>query len=373
MTKAERELTLFVNDPTYRQEVITRVHKERDRDYERRIRTLRSDREGLISDRSKMISRINNERWEQLFKGKLCVNKTEGKIKINNAIVSYSDIRGAELNIQMMYRVVTEDTSKTKKNASLGGAVLGGVVTGNALGAMVGAVGLGKQTTRGTSVQNQIPICAHLGVLVNINGFVSEISILSNQVELSSDDYIRAESEAQGIISTLVQYANTPVPFSFLRIEDDPRVREYDEKIVRKDQDIQFAIFDKPTYDIPAMYRTEEQKYMTDADYLEYLAKEDAIRGDTKNNLVTSRRILHIVGDVFGWIISVIIFNIALLAAVCQFIPSTMVFIGAAISSNPLIYKLIKTKWYFASRWIFVLACIGSIILGIGLIVSPST
>lgn len=372
MTKAERELTLFINDPTYREEVITRVHKEQDRDYERRIKSLRSDKERLISDRKKMMTKISNERWESLYKGKLYVNKTEGKIKINSGEFLFSDILGAEPNVQLVYRVETNTKGESKKHVSLGGAVVGGLVSGG-IGAVAGGLALGKRTNKGTSVENQIPICYHLGVAVNINGFISEIVILTKQVEQSSDDYIEAEAEALKIISTLTECANTPVPTSFLAIEDEDRVKDYDERIVRKEQDIEVAILDKPTYRLPEMYRTDEQKEMSDEEYLEYLAKEDELRGDTPNKAVASRKALHIIGEVFGWVISVLIFGFACFATYLKGLAGGIFFIGAAVSINPLLYKVIKSKWYFARRWIFILACIGSIIMGIvGMTAEPA-
>lgn len=278
MANMEKELYRFVNEPDYRRKIIAKIHKEQDTQYEKRIKGLRSEKAKLISARTKEIARVSDARWESVANGKLRVNITEGKVKINQAEFLFSDIQGAELNVQSAYRVVTEEKGKSKKHASLGGGILGAAVAGP-IGAVAGGLALGKTTNKGTTIQNQIPICTHIGVLVNINGFVSEIVILSKQVDQSNSAYTNAQNEAQTIISKLSTVAKIPVPTDWLKVEDEPSVKKYDEWIVNKESNIQAAIDDKPTYAIPAMYRTDAQKDMTDDEYLSYLANEDATRG----------------------------------------------------------------------------------------------
>ena len=71
--------------------------------------------------------------------------------------------------------------------------------------------------TIGTTVSDQIPTCTHLGVMVNIDGFMSEVVLLSNQVDQTSAAFVNARNEAQSIIAQLGKLAKIPVPSHFLQ------------------------------------------------------------------------------------------------------------------------------------------------------------
>lgn len=77
-------------------------------------------------------------------------------------------------NGKLMVNRIENTTTKSKKHASIGGAVA-----------------------------NQIPTCIHMGVLVNIDGFVSEVVLISGEVDLSSFKYKQAQNDAQTIIAQL--------------------------------------------------------------------------------------------------------------------------------------------------------------------------
>lgn len=281
MANEERELYKFVNDSKYRDKVIAKIHKNDDNAYNKRIKQIEKERDVLSKSRTKEIIRIANARWEKLADGKIMVNRTEGKIQINNSIALFSSIQGAELNMMVGSRIVTTENTQTtsKKHASLGGAVAGGLILGP-VGAVVGGVGLGKTKgkTTGTTVSNQIPTCTHLGVMVNIDGFVSEVILIANPVDQSSFSFSKAQSDAQNIIAQLGVLAKTPVPTQFLKPEEESSVRAIDSQINNKQMELQQAISDKPTYTIPAMYRTNEQSGMSDEEYLQYLYNTDAQR-----------------------------------------------------------------------------------------------
>ena len=281
MAKEEKELFKFVNDPKYRDKVIARIHREKDNEYNRRIKQVEAERDKLAKIRVNEITRISNSRWEKMFGGKLFVNRTEGKIRINHTETLFSSIQGAELNMITGDRMVTTDNSKStsRKHASLGGAVVGGMIAGP-IGAVVGGSALGKTKTQttGSTVTNQIPTCTHLGVLVNMNGFVSEVVFISSQVDQSSMAFSKAQSEAQNFISQLGALATTPVPTSFLKPDEEASVKAIDSQIAHKQNELQAAIEDRPVYELPVMYRMKENKELSDEEYLQYLENTDSQR-----------------------------------------------------------------------------------------------
>lgn len=386
MANQEKELQRFVNEPKYREKVLKKIHRDQDSQYDKRIRTLCSEKDKLISSRSKEIKRITSARWESVVDGKLLVNATEGKVRINESEIPCSDIQGAELNVQMTYRGITNSSGESKKHVSLGGAVVGGLV-GGGVGLAIGGLGLGKRKNKGTTVHNQVPVCTHLGVLVNIRGFVSEIVLLSKQVDQTSSDYADAERKAQVIISKLAKLGTSPMPTHFLRVEEEPTVRDYDAQIISKDQEIQYAIEDKPTYEIPDMYRLAEQREMSDEEYLSHLAQEDIVRAEALTQMPTKskskiaidkdaildggKKTLRIIGIVCCWGLTIFTLIMALGACISGTIPGTILLIVSALSVNPLMHKLVISKVRFIRKWMCVLIFIVAFIIGILLI--PTT
>lgn len=281
MANEEKELFKFVNDPKYREKVINKIHKDMDREYDRRVKNVEAEKKKLCKARTNEVIRITNSRWESFAGGKLEVNRTEGKIRINGTECLFSSIKGAELNMMSGVRVVTteQSKSKSKKHASLGGAVAGGLILGP-VGAVVGGVGLGKTKTKtnGSTVSNQIPTCTHLGVMVNIDGFTSEITLISSQVDQSSFTFSKAQGEAQTLISQLGDLAHTLVPASFLRPDEEASVRAIDSQIQNKQRELEAAVADRPVYALPQIYRTVEQRAMSDTEYLQYLQATDGQR-----------------------------------------------------------------------------------------------
>lgn len=179
--------------------------------------------------------------------------------------------------MQTGFRIMTVEQSKSKKHASIGGGLVGGVLFGP-VGALAGGVGLGKTKTNGTYTSNQIPTCMHIGVMVNVDGFVSELVLLSSQVDQVSATFSKIQSQAQNLISQLGVLANTPVPTTFKRPEEESSVLSIDAAIAQKQNELNEAIADRPTYALPAIYRSAEQQGMTDSEYIDYLKSSDAIR-----------------------------------------------------------------------------------------------
>ena len=120
----------------------------------------------LQTARVNEINRINNERWQSVGNGNLMYNLVEGKININQTIHLFSSIKGAEVNKEESYRVVTTESGRSKKHVSLGKAVVGGALLGP-VGAIAGGA-MGKTTTRGNSVSNSIPSAFSFSTIASI-------------------------------------------------------------------------------------------------------------------------------------------------------------------------------------------------------------
>lgn len=188
----------------------------------------------------------------------------EGKIRINQTEHLLSAIKGAEVNKQDSYRVITTNNTvttekgKSKKHISLGKAVVGGALFGS-VGAIVGgAMGKtrtnGKTTTSGTLVSNSIPTCNHIGVVIDINGFKSEVILLNRTVDQSSRVYITSLQRAEEIVSKLHFLATQPVPETFTKIEEKTSVLEYNKQIVEAQEKLEQVKANTPTYDISEKY-----------------------------------------------------------------------------------------------------------------------
>lgn len=421
MANEEKELYKFVNDPKYRDKVIAKVHKNEDNAYNKRIKQIEKERDNLSKSRTNEIARIANARWEKLAGGKILVNRTEGKIQLNGVTAAFSSIQGAELNMMAGMRVITKETTstKSKKHASLGGAVAGGLVLGP-VGAVAGGVGLGKtkgQTT-GTTISDQIPTCTHLGVMVNLDGFASEVVLLASQVDQSSPAFLKAQSDAQNIIAQLGALAKTPVPAQFLRPEEESSVKVIESQIADKQAELQQAIADRPTYALPAMYRTPEQRELSDKDYLEYLYNTDAqrmldnankeaerkerkksvnagavraddseryadgnakkdtgavraddsVRYDEKNakkDTGVVRKVASVIYDIVFWAFSVFMLLFAIVAFTSSGTVSGVLFLITAAAINPLIGNVIRDKVFDVPKWVPVVILIIGFLAGI--------
>ena len=243
----------FSYDPIFKKKVIDKVHSDADNDYRRRVGNAQHRVKRLESSRMREIKRIEEARWENLIPKKIRYNMTEGVLIINNSRARFSDIKGAAVNIKESYRTITKEEGKSRKHASVGGALVGGLCFG-AVGAIVGGAALGKTTHQGTVDTNNIPTATHIGVVIDINGFINEIPLLDKTIDQDSKEFISTVRKAQDIISKLQYLAGTPVPENFLKAEEEESVLLIDAQIVRAKDLVEFEKANVPRYDIPSRY-----------------------------------------------------------------------------------------------------------------------
>lgn len=227
------------------------IHKTRDAEYNKSVKYAQDNLQQLEQAKLKEIERITQSRWTKLSDN-ASYNMTEGKISINNDIYLFSDIKGADVITRDSYRVETTETSQSKKHVSVGKAVVGGALLGP-LGAIAGGA-MGKTTSSGQAIANSIPTCTHIGVNVDINGFGTEIVVLNQTVDQSSSIYSSKMSSAQSIVDTLRKLSTTPVPKNYLKPEEEQSVLDFDPKIKQAEKELQEAVDNKPTYEIPESY-----------------------------------------------------------------------------------------------------------------------
>lgn len=236
---------------TYISNVEKNIRVERDTQYKRAVRQAQDNLKMLEQAKVKEIDRIVQSRWFRLSNN-FSYNEVEGKININGRLYLFSDIKGAEIVSYGSYRIMTTETSKSKKHISLGKAVVGGAVFGP-IGAIAGG-SMGKTTSSGKAISNSIPTCNYIGVRININGFMSEITLMNQTIDQTSSAYINNMDIAQCIVDTLRRLSVTPVPKNFLKPEEVQSVLDFDPKISSAAKRLRETINNRPTYEIPQKY-----------------------------------------------------------------------------------------------------------------------
>lgn len=251
-TKEEIDKIKFEYDPIFHDKIVAQVHKEQDTEYATNVQNAENKVKDLQKQRTNEINRIEEERWQSVGDNNLKYNLTEGKICINETEHLFTSIKGAEVNKEESYRIVTTEVGRSKKHVSLGKAVVGGVLLGP-LGAIAGGT-MGKTTSNGRSISNSIPTCNHIGVIVDIDGFKSEIILLDNTIDQSTNEYKQCLQNAEEIVSKLHYLATQPVPEAFTKVEEEQSVLDIDKQIVMANKELDIAKNNKPTYEIPKRY-----------------------------------------------------------------------------------------------------------------------
>lgn len=236
----------------YLEKVNKKVHRERDNEYNYRVKQAQNKLNRLENARKNEINRIAQNRWQDFGNKNFRYNITEGTIIVNGNLHLFSEIKGAEVRKQDSFRMITKETGKSKKHISVGKAVVGGALFGP-IGAIAGGA-MGNTTSNGESISNTIPTCNNISVVVNLAGFTSEIVILSQTVDQSSAIFNTHISTAQKIVDKLRELSKIPVPKTFLKPEEEQTVLNFDSQIEAAAKELRETIAKKPTYEIPESY-----------------------------------------------------------------------------------------------------------------------
>ncbi len=123
------------------------------------------------------------------------------------------------------------------------------------IGVVVGGASLGGTNNSGQSVSNSVPVCHHLWVLVDIDGFKDEIFILNKTVDQTSKTYEKALQSANNIVNKLHYLSSQPVPGNPLKIEDEKIIKEIDQKIEKAKLELNNIKSNQFEYSIPQKYK----------------------------------------------------------------------------------------------------------------------
>ena len=288
----------FANDPLFRQEVIAKVHKEEDAKYKKAVDSANSRLVKLKKEYDKRYWQISDARWEKL-NPYIQVNRTEGKLIINGAECDFSKLRSARVVNQLGYRTesyereYTEEHTKEHRDLSVGGAIAGGLVAGP-IGAVAGAVLFSKnrtetvEETKTDVFHEQTPVCNHLGVKVNLNGFETEIVLISSEKEQKGMEYRRKLDEANKIAAALHTFAETPMPRNVPLVEQEPELVLLYDDIRAAKKALKRAKENKPTYAIPQRYLPDsgwkEEAEETEDEVIDLTSEEFTVFRSKKEN-----------------------------------------------------------------------------------------
>ena len=229
----EKKRFKYENNLKYRERVNKKIRRRTDKQYDKKLKKLQFEEKSLSEARLKVIKKLQEARWKPLYKKNIIVNRTEGKIRINGTDYLFENIGNTRLIANISNSTVTSGRVKTKFKPSIGGALAGGSMYGVA-GAAAGGVLFGKEKTRDTRRTATVTNCTYVGVEVIMYGKPVNISIFTGATGLESKIYSEALVKAQVIMSQLAGLAATPMPESYLRVDEEPDVVALDKVIKLK-------------------------------------------------------------------------------------------------------------------------------------------
>ena len=253
LSKEDIDKIKFEYDPVFRKSIMKQIRAEYDQEYLSRVEVATDRVRKMETFRQEEINKLAAARWQRLEVKGLAFNLTEGLLAVKDFVVPFSGIKGATIDITESYRLETAEKGKSKKHASLGGAVAGGMLSGG-IGAVIGGTALGKTTYKGKTNTDSIPTASNIGVIVTINDFQHKVTVLGKTVDQDSRAFRNAFESAQKIIATLQQLAVTPVPQNVLPVEKEPAILSIDARVLELKNELASIQSNKPLYEVPAKY-----------------------------------------------------------------------------------------------------------------------
>ena len=182
-------------------------------------------------------------------------------------------------------------------------------------------------------------------------------------------------------------------------------MKAIDNQIINKREELEATIAERPVYTLPAIYRTEEQKEMSDDEYLQYLESTDNQRvaeryankmalkqeqterkaverqrrldkreirrnqkeqnRDNVNDTEMTKRVLVIMYNIVFWILSVFYLLSALISFTSSGVLSGILFLLTALLINPKVDEVISDRVIKIPKWAIVVIMIVGFFAGV--------
>ena len=162
--------------------------------------------------------------------------------------------------------------------------------------------------------------------------------------------------------------------------EDESSVKVIDAQIVDKEQELQKVIEDKLVYTLPDMYRMEENKELSDEDYLQYLINTDSERmaeNDSANSSILQnlmgedykqklKTIGGVIGKVIFWFFSIVCLLYAVISLTTKGgMLSVIYFVVTGVIINPITTAYIRSEGVKLSVWYLIIILIVGFMAGV--------
>ena len=165
-------------------------------------RETQSEYENRLEQRALEIA--EQQKWTIVLKKILEINPVDNRVKLRGRVYDFKDIISCDLINESGEQIVTQTKGVNRKKASLGKALIGGAVFGQA-GAIIGGIA-GKTKVNHTSVATNLPICIKLQIIVTVTDLESPVvhlNFINSNVYKNSDEYNKAFESATKVMATL--------------------------------------------------------------------------------------------------------------------------------------------------------------------------